>query len=541
MVCGRRPAHRANAKPSDDFTGQIKRRAPRGRAVLAFTGPVSYAKPASARNTTHTPQQDGPVAENSPVLNPPSQDILNRLTSIVGPANALSNPTEQTAHLTEWRDRYIGKTPLVLKPATTGEVAAIMAMAHEHRIAIVPQGGNTGLVGGQIPFETDTEIVLSLSRLNKIRHVDTACGALVCEAGVTLAAAQTAADSIDRLFPLSLGSEGTCQIGGNLATNAGGTAVLAYGTMRDLTYGLEVVLSDGRVLSDLGALKKDNTGYDLKHLFIGSEGTLGIITAATLKTVPKPTRFETAFLAFKDLEDILDFYRLATSRLSSSLTTFEFMPRRAMEFLAAHIEGARPPLGLEAPWYGLIEVSHFTDAGPENANSALLKTLEHALEANLIIDATVAEAERQRADFWRLREAISEVQKNEGGSIKHDVSVPVETIPAFIATANALIETLCPGARPVPFGHFGDGNVHYNISQPIDIDREAFLARWDDINREVHALVARMGGSISAEHGIGRMKRDELTAYKDPVALATMRSIKAALDPQGILNPGKVL
>lgn len=465
---------------------------------------------------------------------------------IVGQANAITEAADQAPYLTEWRDRYVGRTSLVLRPGSTDEVSQILKVANTERIAVVPQGGNTGLVGGQIPFETGKEVVISLSRLNRIRHVDSGGDHMVCEAGVTLAQAQATADETNRLFPLSLASEGTCQIGGNIATNAGGTGVLAYGNTRQLTLGLEIVLADGSVLTNLKPLKKDNTGYDLSNLFIGSEGTLGIITAATLKLFPKPLWHETAFVACPSLEAIAKLYQAASTSLAQQLTAFEFLPTRAIQFLEKHVEKIRAPVETTSPWYVLLEISHLSDPAtqsqetPETA-SAFETLLADAIDQRLADDVAIAASQSQQKDFWQLRELLSEVQKFEGGSIKHDISVPVHAIPEFISRGNALIEKLCPGARPVPFGHFGDGNVHYNISQPANADKSAFLDRWEEVNAAVHALVTEMGGSISAEHGIGRMKREELVEHKDPIALHTMRAIKNALDPVGIMNPGKVL
>lgn len=472
-------------------------------------------------------------------LNQPTPDLIDRLARIVGPGNALTTPDMQAGYLREWRDRYIGATPVVLRPGSTAEVAEILKLANEARVGVVPQAGNTGLVGGQIPFEAGNEIVLSVSRLNAVRSVDAAGGSITVEAGVTLANVQNAAEDAGMLFPLSLAAEGTCQIGGNLATNAGGVGVLAYGGARDVTLGLEVVTADGRIWNGLSALKKDNTGYDLRNLFVGSEGTLGIITAAVLKLFPRPVETATAFAALNGLDEIAKLFDLAKSRAGPALTAFEFVPRIAIDLLTRHIEGIRDPLSEPAPWYVLLEVSSGQPDG--TALSSVESLLEVAFEDGAVLDATIAASDSQRAALWRLREEMSDVQKLEGGSIKHDVSVPVSLIPTFISRANHLVEQQCPGARPVPFGHFGDGNVHYNVSQPPGMDREAFLGLWEPMSETVHGLVAELGGSFSAEHGVGRMKRDELRRRKDPVALEMMHAIKAALDPNGILNPGKVL
>ncbi len=428
---------------------------------------------------------------------------------------------------------------MVLRPASAAEVSAILKLAHEERIAIVPQGGNTGLVGGQIPFETGAEIVLSLDRMKAIRAVDAAGNTITAEAGATLKSVQDAAAAVNRLFPLSLAAEGTCQIGGNIATNAGGIHVLRYGTMRELVLGIEAVFPGGEIWNGLRTLRKDNTGYDLKSLLIGSEGTLGVITAASLKLFPRPAEVATVFAGCDSLEAAGQLFSRAFESAGALLTAFELIPRVAVEFLTEHMPRIRDPLEAPHPWYVLFEVaSPVADGLAERAAMAML---EDALEKGIVTDAAVAASEAQARSFWCLRENISEIQKHEGGSIKHDVSVPVSAIPAFIAEADTAIARLVPGARPVPFGHYGDGNIHYNISQPKDADKAAFLARWEEVSEAVHGIVLRFGGSISAEHGIGRMKAHALESVKTPVELELMRRVKAAFDPLGILNPGKLL
>ena len=479
------------------------------------------------------------MSDRVPVLNAPAPELLARLTEIVGRANAIVDPDIQATYLREWRERYVGRTPIVLRPQSTDEVARILALANAARVGIVPQGGNTGLVGGQIPSETGREIVLSLTRLNRIRGVDKPTSSMTVEAGVRLAAVRAAAEANGRLFPLSLPSEGTCSIGGNLATNAGGIGVLAHGNARQLTLGIEAVLADGRIWNGLKALRKDNTGYDLRDLLIGSEGTLGIITAATLKLVPRPREVATAFVALPSLDAVLSLFELASDRGGALLTAFEFLSQRSLAFVTSHVAGARLPFNTEHLWYVLLDISGHADDGA--ALSVAEAILASALDGGIAKDAIVAQSLSQSAALWRLRESASEAQKFEGGSIKHDVSVPVGAIPAFIARADALIETLCPGARPVAFGHFGDGNVHYNISQPPGMDRAQFLAKWEEVSDAVHGLVTGMDGSISAEHGIGQMKRSSLCRAKSSVELDMMRVIKTALDPNGILNPGKLL
>ena len=461
---------------------------------------------------------------------------LKRFIEIVGDKYALTDPSDQASYLREWRQLYQGKTPLVLKPGTTEEVSKILALAHETNAAVVPQGGNTGLVGGQIPFEN--EIVLSLERLNRVRSVDPRGNTMIAEAGVTLAAAQQAAEKAGRLFPLSIASEGSCQIGGNLATNAGGLQVLSYGNARDLVLGLEVVLADGRVVNGLRALRKDNTGYDLRNLFIGSEGTLGIITAAVLKLFPQPVSTATAIVGLADLKKAASFFDLAYERGAGELTAFEIMPRLGIEFVLRHAEGTRDPLGSSYPWYVLIELSSLR---ADAASPALEALLVKGVEDEIVADAALAASLTQAEEFWKLREMLSEVQLNEGGSIKNDVSVPVAALPEFLTRATEAVTALIPGCRPVPFGHYGDGNIHFNISQPEGASKQDFLARWDEVAGAVNAIVLELGGSISAEHGIGRMKRDLLREVKSPVEIEMMRKIKDAFDPRGILNPGKVM
>lgn len=469
---------------------------------------------------------------------PLSPELLDRFKALVGRKGFVDDPADIAPHLVEWRDRYKGASPLVLKPANTGEVAAILKLANETRTKIVPQGGNTGLVGGGIPFDTGDEIVLSLSRMNRIRELDAANNTITVEAGVTLAEVQSAAAEAGRLFPLSLAAEGTCQIGGNLSTNAGGTAVLKYGNTRDLTLGLEAVLADGRIWNGLRGLRKDNTGYDLKQLFIGAEGTLGVITAAVLKLYPVPEERATAFVSVPSVEAAVALLRAVEARSGGLVTTFELVPRIGLDFVTAHVEGARDPIAAPADWYVLMELS----AGrSSNLDAVLTDALGEAAEEGLVLDAVLAASETQRAELWQLRETLSEVQKHEGGSIKHDVSVPVSKIAAFIEEASAAVQAACPGIRPVPFGHIGDGNVHFNLSQPVDADRDAYLARWEEIAALVHEIVRAHDGSISAEHGVGRMKRDEIAATKSPVEMEMMRGLKALLDPNGILNPGKVV
>jgi FAD/FMN-containing dehydrogenase len=463
-------------------------------------------------------------------------DLLTRFATIVGLKYAITDPRAQEPYLVEMRDLYHGHTPVVLRPGSVAEVSAILKLANETKTAIVPQGGNTGLVGGQIPHHG--EVVLSLTRLDKIREVDAVSNTMTVEAGVTLQRAREAAANADRLYPQLLPSEGTCTIGGNLSTNAGGTAALAYGIARSHALGLEVVLADGRVLNNLNKLKKDNTGYDLKNLFIGAEGTLGIITAASLRLVPRPRSVETAFAGVPSPQAAVDLLGIAAERTAGGVTSFEMMARSGIEAVLKHAAGCRDPLANPHPWYVLIELSSQARSG---LRGVLEEILSQGHERGLVLDATIADSIEQAKAFWRIREMFGEVQRHIGASIKHDVSVPVAAVPAFIAEANAAVAKLIPGCRTLPFGHVGDGNIHYNVTQPAGADKEKFLARWDEVNAVVFAVVKKFGGSISAEHGVGVMKRDILPNYKDPVALDLMRGLKRMLDPNGILNPGKVL
>jgi len=470
-----------------------------------------------------------------PSPSPLAPELVARFKAIVGDKYGVTDAQEIAPYVTEERNLYHGHSPLVLRPGSTADVAAICKLATETRTALVPQGGNTGLVGGQTPHHG--EVLLSLRRLDKIREVDTQSNVMTAEAGCVLQTLQQRATEADRLFPLSLGAEGSCTIGGNLSTNAGGTGALAYGVARAMALGLEVVLADGRVLNTLSKLKKDNTGYNLHNLFIGAEGTLGIITAASLKLFPKPRSVETAFVGLASPAQALKLLEIAQNEAAGSLTSFELLAEICIDFSVRHGPDLRDPLTTRYPWYVLMEISSSRD----DARATLEAILSRGIETGIIEDAVIAANLSQQAAFWKLREVISPAQKPEGGSIKHDVSVPIAAVPAFIAQANAAVTKLVPGSRPVPFGHLGDGNIHYNVSQPAGGDKDAFLARWHDVSAAVFEIVLKMGGSISAEHGIGVMKRDELPEVKDKVAIEVMRGIKAMLDPLNIMNPGKVL
>jgi FAD/FMN-containing dehydrogenase len=474
---------------------------------------------------------------------PPSAGLVAeavaRIRHALGPAGCLDEPADVEPFLVDFRGLYRGATPLVACPASTAEVATVLATCHELGVGVVPHGGNTSYCGGATPGERGDEIVLSLRRMNRIRAIDPDNFSMTVEAGCVLAAVQAAAESADRYFPLSLGSEGSCQIGGNLATNAGGLNALRYGVARDLVLGLEVVLADGRVIDGLTSLRKDNTGYDLRDLFVGAEGTLGVITAASLKLFPRPRTVETAFLAVPGLAaavQLLGRLRAATGDL---VTSFEYLPRIAVELAVRHVPGVADPLGRAWDAYVLCEVA--TPRVDPALRGLLEQALEDAIGAGLVADAVIAESLAQRNALWRLRESVPEAQRAEGASIKHDVSVPVAALPAFAAEASAAVLAVVPDGRLVAYGHVGDGNLHFNVSVPVGGDAQEFLARAPAIHREVHDIVRRYRGSISAEHGIGRLKRAELARHKGAVELEVMRSLKRALDPRGILNRGKLL
>jgi len=464
---------------------------------------------------------------------------VGRIRQALGPESCLEAPDATAPFLEDHRRLYRGATPLVACPASTAQVAEVLRICNELGVGVVPQGGNTGYCGGATPDEAGSEIVLALRRMNRIRSVDAANFSLVAEAGCLLADVQSAAEAVERFFPLALGSQGSCQIGGNLSTNAGGLSAVRYGVARDLVLGLEVVLADGRVLDGLTALRKDNTGYDLKQLFIGAEGTLGVITAASLKLFPRPQTIETAFVALPDLAAAVELLGRLRASTGDAVSTFEYLPRIALDFVLRHVPGTADPMDRSHSCYVLCELSSSRD--DPTLRQVLEATLGDALEQGLAIDAVLAESLVQRDALWKLRESIPEGQRHEGASIKHDVSVPVAALPGFLDQASAAVARLVPNGRLVAYGHVGDGNLHFNLSQPPGADARDFLARAPEIHSAVYELVERYGGSISAEHGIGRLKRDELGRFESVVALQLMRSIKHALDPNGIMNPGKVL
>lgn len=472
-------------------------------------------------------------------VSPLDPGLIQRFAAIVGDKYALRTSNDIAPYLMEPRDLWHGRSSLVLRPGSVEEVSRILRLATETRTPVVPQSGNTGLVGAQVPDASGTQIVLSLSRLNRIREIDVQSNTVTAEAGVILQTLQQAADDAGRLFPLSLAAQGSCQIGGNLSSNAGGTNVLSYGNARELCLGVEVVLPTGEVFDDLRKLKKDNTGYDLKNLFVGAEGTLGVITAAVLKLFPKPKGREAAFVGLPTAEAALAFFGMASGRAGSALTAFELIGRRPYDFTLAHAKGAVRPLTGDWPWYVLMEVSSGRSA--EDARTLMEDILSEAIEAETAGDAVIASSLSQSAAFWNFRELLPEAQKPEGASIKHDISVPISSIPTFIERAEKAVASVSPGARPVCFGHMGDGNLHYNISRPLDGQDQAFLDLYHAVNKAVHDVVRALDGSISAEHGIGQLKRDELIATAPPMAIDLMRRVKRAFDPAGIMNPGKVI
>ena len=468
-----------------------------------------------------------------------SDELNARLRAIVGAANVLEAEADMAPFLSDWRGRYHGRARAVVRPSDTAEVAAVVAACAQAGVAMVPQGGNTGLCGGATPLADGAAVVISLVRLNRIRALDADNDTLTVEAGCTLAAVQEAAQAAGRLFPLSLASEGSCRIGGNLSTNAGGVQVLRYGNTRDLVLGLEVVLPDGRVWEGLRGLRKDNTGYDLKQLFIGAEGTLGIVTAAVLKLFPAIRSRATAWVAVPDPRAAVRLLGMLRAACGDRVSAFEIVGRAALGLVLRHIPGARDPLAGAPAWTVLVELSDPALDAP--LDDQLQAVLGEALAQGLAGDAAVAVSGAQAQALWALREDISEAQRIEGVSIKHDVSVPVSRIPEFLERAGAALAARWPDVRVVAFGHIGDGNLHYNLSKPAADDNAAFIARTAEVNRLVHDLVCELGGSISAEHGLGQLKREEVLRYKPALEMELMRRVKQAFDPAGLMNPGKVL
>ena len=472
---------------------------------------------------------------SAPASSPPAA-FLEGCAALLGAGRVLREPGERAPHEVDFWRALEGRAAAVLRPRTAAEVAGVVALARRHGVALVPQGGNTGLVGGGIPDASGTQVVVSLGGLDRVRAVDPRGEWLVAEAGCTLAAVRAAADAAGRLFPLSLGSEGTCQIGGNLAANAGGVNVIRYGMARELVLGLEVVLADGKIWEGLRTLRKDNTGYDLKQLFLGAEGSLGIITAASLRLFARPRERVTAFAGVPSPDAAVALLGHAKERFAELVTGFELMAGGCVACAAAHLDGVRDPLAVRAPWYVLAELAWSL---PEGLAAAAEAWLGDALEAGLVLDATLAASEAQRAMLWRMREELSPAMRTEGLVVRHDVSVPVGRLPELIERGGPVVARLAPEGRLLPFGHVGDGNLHFNVVVPEATADLAGLRR--EMQRAVHDLVQELGGSISAEHGIGRAKRDELARRKDPIEIGLMRRLKRALDPDNILNPGVVV
>ena len=464
--------------------------------------------------------------------------FLEELGRRVGPRSWSLDPDQLALHAAEQWGTWRGRAPLLLRPANTGEVATLLELCQAHLVPVVPQGGNTGLVGAGVPDGSGRMAVMSLARLNRIREIDPLNDTITAEAGCVLEAVQNAAAEAGRLFPLALGAQGSCQIGGNVASNAGGVSVLRYGMARSLVLGLEVVLADGRIWDGLRSLRKDNTGYDLKQLFIGAEGTLGVITAAVLRLVPRPRERQTAWLGVSSPRAALELLALFRERLGETVNSFELLAGDCVELVLRYLPGARPPLARAAPWHVLAEVAWSL---PEGLGAELEQVLEEALRRKLIEDGVIAASEAQRKQLWALRENPTEAMAHEGVVLRHDIAVPVARVPDLIERGAAELGRAVPGIRIMPFGHVGDGNIHYNLLQPRDMPGEAFYARRDEVQGMVFDVVEALGGSISAEHGVGRLKRAELALRKAPVELAVMRQLKAALDPKGILNPGAVI
>ncbi len=466
-------------------------------------------------------------------------ELRGRLREILGADGVLTAAEDCAPYLIDHRQLYHGAALAVALPRTVAQVSQLLAWCEQARVGVVPHGGNTSYCGGATPDESGRQLVLSLQRLNRIRSLDAANYSLVAEAGCILAKLQQAADEAERLLPLTLGSQGSCQIGGNLSTNAGGTSVLRYGMARDLVLGLEVVLADGRVLDGLSALRKDNTGYDIKSLFLGAEGTLGVITAASLKLFPKVRDVATAFVAVAEVRAAVALLGRLRDASSDRVSSFELIPRIAVELTARHIPQVTAPLDKAYQWYVLCELS--SSRAADGLEELMATALGAALSEGLVLDAAVARSERERAALWKLRESIPEAQRKAGASLKHDIAVPVAALPDFLARAALWINTNVPQARLVAYGHVGDGNLHFNLSPAAGVGAEPFLALAPAVRRAIHDLVREFRGSFSAEHGIGRLKLDELERYADPVELQLMRAVKTAFDPHGIMNPGKVL
>ncbi|MBL0746967.1 FAD-binding oxidoreductase [Nocardioides baculatus] len=465
-------------------------------------------------------------------------DLLDHLRTAVGAEHVLTDDADVAAYVVDWTGVHSGRALAVVRPGSTAEVADVVAACHAAGAAIVPQGGNTGLVGGGVPDSSGGQVVLSLGRMRTVRDVDPVAGTITVDAGVVLADVQAAAAGAGRLFPMSLGSEGSCTIGGNLATNAGGTAVLRYGMTRELVLGLEVVLPDGRVWDGLRALRKDNTGYSLKDLFIGSEGTLGVITGAVLRLFPATPRHATAWVAVPSVDAAVALLGVAQQHAGAHLATFEIANRQALDLVLTHLPGASDPLAGPSDWYVLVELAGASSE--DGLDGALEAILGAAVEADLATDAAIAGSPAQRSALWALREGISEAQKVEGATLKHDVTLPIADLAAWASSIGPVLDEVLPGVRPVTYGHVGDGNLHYNLSSPVGRDDDLRAAERD-LSTAIYDSVAAGNGSISAEHGLGRTKAVAGASYKSEVEVDLMRAVKAALDPAGLMNPGVLL
>jgi FAD/FMN-containing dehydrogenase len=469
----------------------------------------------------------------------PKSSILERLRDIVGPDGYLDQPSDIEPYLLDHRKIFRGNTSLVLRPNSTEQVSKLVKLCYEQNIGVVPAGGNTGYCGGATPSADGSQVVIALNRMRKIRSLDVLNFTLTAEAGCILAELQNAAEQADRYLPLSLGSEGSCQIGGNLATNAGGISVVRYGMARNLALGLEVVLPDGRLYDGLRSLRKDNTGYDLRDLFIGSEGTLGIITAATLKLLPKPRTIVTAFVALPSLQASIELLSRLRTASGDAIVSYEMMPRIVLDLELKHVPNIIDPFEQPHPYYVLVEIQSARDDA--QLVESIEASLADAIESSTVNDAVIAQNKAQRQAFWKIRELIPVGERHEGGSIKHDVSVAITDIPALVKEGSAAMLSIVPNGRVVAFGHLGDGNLHFNLTQPLDMDRATFDSHTHAVNQAIHDVATKYRGSIAAEHGIGQLKKSELVRCKSEVELDLMRAIKKAVDPTGIMNPGKVV
>lgn len=470
---------------------------------------------------------------------PPSADLLNRLADLLGPKGFTRDPDDMAPWLTDWRGRYRGQAAAMLSPANRDEVAAVVRLCAAGQVAIVPQGGNSGMVGGATPDATGNQLLLSLRRMNRIRDIDVAAGLAIVEAGVVLEHLHGAALTHGLRFPLTLGGKGSATVGGLVSTNAGGTQVLRFGTMRALVEGVEAVLPDGEILDALAPLKKDNRGYDLRHLFCGAEGTIGVVTAATLRLIPAAAARGTAWIGLASPDDALRLLRRLDAALGRTLEGFELIPDACLQAVLRHIPQTRAPLAASDPWYALVELAG--DDG-DALTEALESSLAKALGDGLIRDVAIAKSESESEQFWRLRDSISEAERAQGPALQHDVSVPVDRMPQFIAENPARLDAAFPGTRALSFGHLGDGNVHHHVQPPMGVDGRAWLAaHGEDASRIVYTHVLELGGSISAEHGIGQMKREMLAELDSPARLAALRAVKDGLDPLGLFNPGKLV